>query len=164
MPVEFPTDEAAAYGRYARPPQADLGRVFFLDDDDRALVGWRRGEHMRAGFALQLVTVWWLGMFLEDPLHVPGAVRRRAGRRCRGNGRFPYAGTTDNPAEIIAGAGCCPALPDMRLPQRGVSVVRSAWRRLARTGAPDRLAGGDQAGQVLAFLDPASRGVPLLST
>jgi hypothetical protein len=29
---------------------------------------------------------------------------------------------------------------------------------LAHTGAPDRLAGGDQTGQVLASLDPASRG------
>ena len=54
MPVEFLTDdEAAAYGRFAGPPvQADLERVFFLDDEDRALVGQRRGEHMKLGFAL----------------------------------------------------------------------------------------------------------------
>ncbi|MDQ2874551.1 MAG: DUF4158 domain-containing protein [Actinomycetota bacterium] len=74
--MEFLTDdEAAAYGRFAEPPvQADLERVFFLDDEDRELVGQRRGEHMKLGFALQLVTVRWLGTFLEDPLDVPGVV------------------------------------------------------------------------------------------
>jgi hypothetical protein len=48
MPVEFLTDdEAAAYGRFTGPPsQADLERVFFLDDEDRALVGQRRGDHV----------------------------------------------------------------------------------------------------------------------
>ncbi|SRR5260370_27123278 len=89
MPVEFLTDdEAAAYGRYVgAPSQADLERVFFLDDDDRALVDLRRGEHMKAGFALQLVTMRWLGTFLEDPLDA--VTRTAAGwRRC-----WPRPGT-----------------------------------------------------------------------
>lgn len=76
MPVEFLTDdEAAAHGRYTGPPaQADLDRVFYLDVDDLELVGRHRGEHMRAGFALQLTTARWLGTFLEDPLDVPAEV------------------------------------------------------------------------------------------
>jgi hypothetical protein len=41
MPVEFlMDDEAAVYGRFTGPPsQADLARVFFLDEEDLALAG-----------------------------------------------------------------------------------------------------------------------------
>lgn len=73
MPVEFLSDAAAAaFGRFnGVPPQVELEKFFFLDDEDRTLVSRRRGDHNRLGFALQLTTVRYLGTFLADPLDVP---------------------------------------------------------------------------------------------
>ncbi|GJF27110.1 hypothetical protein SHO565_76740 [Streptomyces sp. HO565] len=76
MPVEFLTDEQAeAYGKFAEEPtRPELERFFFLDDVDQDLIALRRTEHHRLGFALQMCTVRYVGLFLEDPLAVPWPV------------------------------------------------------------------------------------------
>jgi TnpA family transposase len=55
----------------SRPTRPELERFFFLEDADRRLIGKRRGDHSRLGFALQICTVRYIGLFPQDPLEVP---------------------------------------------------------------------------------------------
>lgn len=68
-------EQLAAYGCYTRPPTVDeLDQFFVLDDEDRNLIGDKRGDANRLGFMLQLTTLRYLGKFLDDPLDVPVVV------------------------------------------------------------------------------------------
>lgn len=65
----------AAYGEFSSAPsREELELFFFLDDADKARVATRRSATSRLGFTLQLGTVRFLGVFLNEPTRVPGQV------------------------------------------------------------------------------------------
>ncbi|WP_432420531.1 DUF4158 domain-containing protein [Nocardia carnea] len=59
------------YGRFGVLSRVELERFCYLDDEDRRLIAARRRDYNRLGFAVQVVTVRYLGMFLADPTDVP---------------------------------------------------------------------------------------------
>lgn len=78
MPVRFLSPaHYQSYGQYNGSPNRDqLSRYFYLSDFDLAQIRHCCRESNRMGFALQLVTVRFLGTYLNDMTAIPAEVHR----------------------------------------------------------------------------------------
>ena len=85
MPVNFlSVEQRENYGRNTGVPSPqDLARYFHLDDADHARIAMKRGDHNRLGFAVQLSTVRYPGIFLDEPMAVPGSAMHTLAKQLR---------------------------------------------------------------------------------
>jgi len=78
MSADFLTrEQQSSYGKYPENlSQNQLGKYFYLDDNDKALIFICRRKYNQLGYALQLATVRFIGTFLSNPIRVPIIVKR----------------------------------------------------------------------------------------
>ena len=83
MPVRFLTDEhRQRYGRFVgEPSEAQLARYFLLSTGDLELIRSKAEAHTQLGFALQLVSIRFLGSLLGDLAQVPAGVKSYIARQ-----------------------------------------------------------------------------------
>ncbi|TDD24792.1 Tn3 family transposase [Nonomuraea diastatica] len=76
MPAEcLSAEQRAAYASFIEVPSlSDLEQFFLLDSFDRNVIAQSRADSHRLGVAVQIGTVRYKGLFLEDPLAVPWPV------------------------------------------------------------------------------------------
>ena len=77
MATDILTDEQRkAYGIFRGDPTLEqLTRYCYLTQTERVFIKERRGvPYLQLGFAVQLMTVRFLGTFLDDPLRMPESV------------------------------------------------------------------------------------------
>ena len=68
-------EQRDGFGRYVDPPsREELERYFHLSDDDHKALLPLRGEYNRLGYATQLTSVRYLGIFPEDFSAIPDEV------------------------------------------------------------------------------------------
>jgi len=119
------------YGRFGSYSRVEVERFFHLDDEDRRLVAMRRRDYNRLGFAVQMVTVRHLGMFLPDPLDVPLELVEYLAEQLGINATFvstPKSATNrSSAAAYVSGAA-----PGLRVADGGITCAA-----LTRSGGCD---------------------------
>ena len=79
MPVSFLSPaQCDNYAKYPTDLPSDIvDSLFFLDDQDMEWIANKRGDFSRLGYALQLITVRFIGAFISDLSQIPRVVIER---------------------------------------------------------------------------------------
>ena len=153
MPTRHLTDDQRR--SFAGDPAPEpLARFFGLDGPDRDLIGERRGEHNRLGFAAMLTGVRFLGAFpgaTDDmPRSVPETLREPLGlgRAASLNGRFEGRSRVRRRSATASGSRTSATTPERAFGRpAGSTRLVLERRRSARTAdRPDRRSTGPPPG------------------